>query len=215
LSPFWRPAARKAAELGQNDTAMRPSPDPFVLFRKWYRDAVRVGTPLPEAMALATATRKGQPSVRIVLHRGFSRGGFVFFTNYNSRKAVELMANPVAAVAFHWPLVERQVRAEGRVEKLTRAESDRYFRGRPRESCLSAWASPQSAVIPDRAFLEAELERARARFAGKPITRPPFWGGFRLIPEQIEFWQGQPYRLHDRVLYRKAHRLWTVARLGP
>src|SRR5262245_16948104 len=123
--------------------------DPLALFRNWSREAAKAGTLLPEAMALATATRGGTPSVRMVLHRGFSKGGFVFFTNYNSRKAVEMLDNPRAAFVFHWPEIERQVRAEGRVEKLSTAHSDRYFRSRPRESRISAWASPQSSVIPD------------------------------------------------------------------
>ena len=193
---------------------MRASADPIVLFKKWYRDAVAAGTRLPEAMALATATRAGRPSVRMVLHRGFSKGGFVFFTNYNSRKASELLANPRAAFVFHWPEIERQVRAEGRVEKLPRAESDRYFHTRPRESRLSAWASPQSAEIPDRAFLEQEFERVRAQFPGKTVPRPSFWGGFRLIPDQIEFWQGQPYRLHDRICYVRHGRGWKTSLLA-
>jgi pyridoxamine 5'-phosphate oxidase len=189
--------------------------DPLKLFARWYREAREAGTRLPEAMALATATRTGAPSVRIVLLRGLSRRGFEFFTNYNSRKAVELAANPRAAVVFHWPLLERQVRVEGRIHKLSRGESDKYFRSRPRESRLSAWISPQSEEIPDRAFLERAFERARSRYAGKTIPRPPFWGGFRLIPDQIEFWQGQPYRLHDRVCYRKTGPRWRVSRLGP
>ena len=191
------------------------SDDPYVLFRKWFADAVKAGTTLPEAMALATASRKGAPSVRIVLNRGLDRRGFAFFTNYRSRKAVELLANPRAALVFHWPLIERQVRAEGRVQKLTRAESDRYFRTRPRESCLSAWVSPQSEEIPDRAFLEDAYARADARYAGARIPRPPFWGGFRLVPDQIEFWQGQPHRLHDRLSYRKTARGWKAVTLAP
>jgi pyridoxamine 5'-phosphate oxidase len=194
---------------------MHAPTDPMRLFRKWYREAAAAGTLLPEAMALATATRRGRPSVRMVLHRGFSRGGFVFFTNHNSRKGVELLANPRAAFVFHWPFIERQVRAEGRVERLTRRESDRYFRGRPRESRLSAWASPQSSEIPDRAFLEGEFERVRREYAGKAIPRPPFWGGFRVIPDEIEFWQGQPYRLHDRLRYVKKGRGWQTVWLGP
>ena len=189
--------------------------DPVRLFKRWYRDAEKAGTRLPEAMALATATRRGVPSVRMVLLRGISGRGFEFFTNYNSRKGAELVANPRAAMVFHWPLVERQVRIEGRIQKLTRAESDKYFRSRPRESRLSAWISPQSEEIPDRAFLERAFERAERQYAGKPIPRPPFWGGFRLIPDQIEFWQGQPHRLHDRVCYRKEGMGWRVARLGP
>ncbi len=189
--------------------------DPYALFRRWFRDAVAAGTPLAEAMALATAAADGRPSVRIVLHRGFSRGGFVFYTNYNSRKALELAANPRAAVAFHWPLLERQVRAEGRVEKLSRIESNRYFHARPRESRLSAWVSPQSQEITSRAMLEQAFAEADLRYAGTRIPRPPFWGGFRLIPEQIEFWQGQPYRLHDRLLYRKRGRSWRRSVLAP
>ncbi|MSO56523.1 MAG: pyridoxamine 5'-phosphate oxidase [Acidobacteria bacterium] len=189
--------------------------DPFSLFRAWYRDAAKAGMALPEAMALATSTRTGAPSVRMVLHRGLSRGGFVFYTNYRSRKAAELLDNPRAALAFHWPLVDRQVRAEGRIQKVTRDESDRYFRSRPRESRLSAWISPQSEEIPDRAFLDLEYEKARRQYAGKTIPRPPFWGGFRLIPDQIEFWQGQPHRLHDRWAYRKTGGHWHVVRLGP
>jgi pyridoxamine 5'-phosphate oxidase len=189
--------------------------DPYVLFRKWFADAVDAGTKLPEAMALATASRSGAPSVRIVLNRGLDRRGFAFFTNYHSRKAADLRSNPRAALVFHWPLVDRQVRAEGRVRKLTRAESDRYFQSRPRESRLSAWISPQSEEIPDRAFLEDAYARAEARYAGKPVPRPPFWGGFRLVPDQIEFWQGQPYRLHDRLSYRKTARGWKVVKLAP
>jgi pyridoxamine 5'-phosphate oxidase len=188
---------------------------PLALFKEWYRDAERAGTKLPEAMALATSTRTGGPSVRMVLMRGVSRRGFEFFTNYNSRKAVEIAANPRAAMVFHWPLLERQVRIEGRIHKLTREESDRYFRSRARESRLSAWISPQSEEIPDRAFLERAFERAQKRYSRKAIPRPPFWGGFRLIPHQIEFWQGRPYRLHDRICYRKRGARWRIARLGP
>ena len=135
--------------------------NPIPLFKKWYREAEAAGTLLPEAMALATATRKGAPSVRMVLHRGFSRGGFVFYTNYNSRKAVELLENPRAAFVFHWPLIERQVRGEGRVEKLSRRESDRYFQRRPRESRLSAWASPQSAEVSSRRVSRGRIRARR------------------------------------------------------
>ena len=193
----------------------KPRPDPFKLFDEWYRQAEAAGTLLPEAMALATAAKKGAPSVRMVLHRGFSRGGFVFYTNYRSRKAVELIENPRAAFVFHWPLIDRQVRGEGRVEKLPRRESERYFRSRPRESRLSAWASPQSEKIPGRAFLEAEVARMEADFAGRDVPCPPFWGGFRLVTDRMEFWQGHPHRLHDRLVFRRTGRLWTTLRLGP
>jgi pyridoxamine 5'-phosphate oxidase len=185
------------------------------LFQRWFRDAERAGEPLPEAAALATATRDGRPSVRMVLHRGLSRGGFLFYTNYNSRKAGELSENPYAALVFHWPRLERQVRVEGRVEKLTRAESDRYFQSRPRDSRLSAWASPQSATIAGRSFLESELRRMQAQFGDGDIPCPPFWGGFRIVANCIEFWQGRAARLHDRVQYRKKRNAWTKFQLGP
>jgi len=166
-------------------------------------------------MALATATPTGRPSVRVVLNRGISRGGFVFYTNYTSRKAADLLGNPRAAVVFHWPKLERQLRVEGRVRKLTRVESEQYFQTRPRESRLSAWASPQSATIPGRSFLEEEFTRAQTRFGDGRIPCPPFWGGFRIVAECIEFWQGQPHRLHDRVLYRRKGKSWNILRLAP
>ena len=194
--------------------AKKPN-EPFALFRKWFRDAQRAGEPLPEAMALATATRDGRPSVRLVLYRGVSRGGFVFYTNYNSRKAAELVENPHAAIVFHWPKLERQLRVEGRVHKLTRHESARYFRARPRESRVSAWASPQSATISGRAFLQEEFARTQARFGNRGIPCPPFWGGDRIVANCIEFWQGQPYRLHDRVLYQRKGTTWTSVWLAP
>jgi pyridoxamine 5'-phosphate oxidase len=189
--------------------------DPLALFRRWYRDAENAGELVPEAMALATSSPNGRPSVRMVLHRGFSRGGFVFYTNYQSRKAIELSGNPRASILFHWPTLERQVRVEGRVERLSRAESIRYFRSRPRESRVSAWASPQSARIPDRAFLEAEFARVQKRYQSRDIPCPPFWGGYRIVANCIEFWQGQQYRLHDRVVYRLKGKSWTSFRLGP
>lgn len=198
-----------------HNESVRVVPDPLREFQKWYRQAVRSRTRLPEATALATATRGGAPSVRMVLYRGMSRGGFVFFTNYNSRKAMELAQNPRAALVFHWPALERQVRAEGLVRKLSAAESDRYFRSRPRESQLSAWASPQSTEISGRAFLEERFEAVRKRYKGKSIPRPLFWGGFTLIPQKIEFWEGQPYRLHDRLCYRKRGRRWHAVCLAP
>jgi len=189
--------------------------DPFALYRRWFREAQNAGEPLPEAMALATATRDGRPSARMVLYRGISRGGFVFYTNYNSRKAVELVGNPRAAVVFHWPRIERQLRVEGRVHKLTRRESEQYFQTRPRDSRVSAWASPQSATIPGRRFLEEEVARVQERFGSRDIPCPPFWGGFRIVANCIEFWQGQPHRLHDRLLFRRKGNIWISEELAP
>ena len=201
--------------MSAKNAALKPCPDPFVLFRRWYRDAEAAGTVLPESMALATATRTGVPSVRMVLHRGFSRGGFVFYTNYNSRKAVELLENPRAAFVFHWPLLERQVRGEGHVERLTRRESEKYFQTRPRESRIGAWASPQSEVIVSPRELDAEVARMAARFAGADVPCPPFWGGFRIVTNCIEFWQGRPHRLHDRLIFEKKRQRWTSSWLAP
>jgi pyridoxamine 5'-phosphate oxidase len=189
--------------------------DPFRQFERWYAEAVATGMKLPEAMALATATRKGAPSVRMVLLRGLTKRGFAFFTNYESRKSKELAQNPRASLLFYWSPLDRQVRIDGTVQKLTRRESDQYFQSRPRESQLAAWASAQSRQIPDRASLEAEFERARARFEGKEIPCPPFWGGFRLVPTEIEFWQGREHRLHDRHCYMKQRRGWKIVRLAP
>jgi pyridoxamine 5'-phosphate oxidase len=209
-------AGKQAVRTRSGGTALQRCPaSPFTLFDRWFRDAAQSGEPLPEAMTLATATRDGKPSARMVLHRGLVRGAFIFYTNYDSRKAIELVANPRAALVFHWARLERQVRVEGRVEKLTRAESDRYFQSRPRESRLSAWASPQSARIADRSVLEEAFARAQARFGEGRIPCPPFWGGFQIVANCIEFWQGQPHRLHDRVLYRKKGSVWTNFRLAP
>ena len=189
--------------------------DPFRQFEEWYAEAVATGMKLPDAMGLATATRRGVPSVRMVLLRGLTKGGFVFFTNYESRKSTELAQNPRAALLFHWPMLERQVRIEGSIRKLPRRESNEYFQSRPRESRLAAWASAQSRIIPDRATLEAEFERARIRFEEKDIPCPPFWGGFRLIPTEIEFWQAREHRLHDRRSYMKQRRGWKMVLLAP
>lgn len=189
--------------------------NPLRQFEQWYAEAVATGMKLPDAMALATATRKGGPSVRMVLLRGLTNGGFAFFTNYESRKGTELAQNPRAALLFHWPVLERQVRIEGSIRKLIRRESNEYFQSRPRESRLAAWASAQSRIIPDRATLEAEFERARIRFEGKEIPCPPFWGGFRVIPTEIEFWQAREHRLHDRRCYLKQRRGWKMVLLAP
>jgi pyridoxamine 5'-phosphate oxidase len=208
-------AAKQPISSATRRRGVEKTNDPFALFKEWFRAAEKAGEPLPEAMALATATRDGRPSARVVLNRGVSGGGFVFFTNYNSRKAADLAGNPRAAIVFHWPKLERQVRVEGRARKLTRRESDAYFQTRPRESRLSAWASPQSATIPGRSFLEDEFARAQTRFGDRRIPCPPFWGGYRIVADCIEFWQGQPHRLHDRVLYRRKRNTWKVLRLAP
>ncbi len=166
-------------------------------------------------VALATADRAGRPSVRMVLLRGVDERGFVFHTNYNSRKAKELEENPQAALCIHWPSMEEQIRVEGRVEMLEAAESDAYFAGRPRGSQLGAWVSNQSAPLATREQLEEEYRAIERRFDGQPVPRPPYWGGYRLIPERIEFWYGRPDRLHDRLLYLREAEGWTIARLYP
>lgn len=191
--------------------------DPIRQFAAWYDDAVAAGVPEPEAMTLATATPAGRPSARVVLLRGFDARGFCFYTNYGSHKGRELTANPHAALTFHWPDLERQIRIEGRVEQTTAAESDEYFRTRPSTSRIGAWSSPQSEVISDRGSLEALFARFRAdHHDDSAIPRPRNWGGFRVVPERIEFWQGRPSRLHDRLRFRRdADGAWILERLAP
>jgi pyridoxamine 5'-phosphate oxidase len=166
-------------------------------------------------VALATADATGRPSVRMVLLRGVDERGFVFFTSYNSRKGRELDANPHAALCFHWVALDEQIRVEGRVERLGTADSDEYFASRPRGSQLGAWASDQSATLASRETLESKYREVEARFGVGPVARPPFWGGYRLFPDMIEFWYGRPDRLHDRVLYTRINNTWRITRLYP
>jgi pyridoxamine 5'-phosphate oxidase len=191
-------------------------PDPFTQFGRWYDDAVERGAPQPDAMIVASATTDARPSARIVLLRGVDDRGFVFFTNYESRKGRELHANPVAAVGFHWPEVHRQVRATGAVGRVSDDESDEYWSARPRASQLSAWASEQSEVVGDRDELEARVEELARRFGGTDVPRPAWWGGLRVVPDEIEFWQHREDRLHDRLRYsHSADGTWRIERLQP
>jgi pyridoxamine 5'-phosphate oxidase len=189
--------------------------DPIAQFARWYETALASEKPLPDAVALATATRAGHPSVRMVLLKSFDAHGFVFYTNYASRKGRELARNACASLLFYWGGLERQVRVEGRVAKIPARESGEYFATRPRGSQLSAWASAQSETVAGRAALERRFAAFERRYPGA-VPRPPHWGGYRLAPETIEFWQGRADRLHDRILYRRGLRgRWVIERLAP
>ena len=185
--------------------------DPIALFSQWLKDAHAAGTIEPSAMTLSTVDSSGQPRGRIVLLREFTAEGAVFYTNYASAKGCELLANPRAAATFWWPELERQVRIEGRVTKTTEVESDRYFNGRPADSRIASATSPQSKVIPSREYLEERI----AAHHGQPPPRPEHWGGYRLSIEQIEFWQGRPARIHDRLRFRRSGDGWLCERLAP
>jgi|HubBroStandDraft_3_1064219.scaffolds.fasta_scaffold03060_3 pyridoxamine 5'-phosphate oxidase len=195
--------------------------DPIAQFLAWLEQAIAAELPEATAMTLATATPGGRPAARVVLLKGCDERGFVFFTNYESRKGRELAQNPWAALVFYWAALDRQVRIEGAVEKTSPAESEAYFASRPPGARLSAWASPQSSPVADRAALEAAVAEAAARFGEGPVPCPPHWGGFRVRPETVEFWQGRPNRLHDRLVYRRKDDApagepgWRIERLAP
>lgn len=190
-------------------------PNPVGQFTKWFEEALASSVNEPNAMHLATVDQQNRPNGRIVLLKSCDERGFTFFTNYTSQKGTELIATPFAAITFFWPELERQVRIQGSIEMASAEESDAYFSTRPRGSQLGAWASVQSQVIPDREFLEKREEELEARFAGADVPRPPHWGGFRLNPEKIEFWQGRASRLHDRIRYVRSDDDWKIERLSP
>jgi pyridoxamine 5'-phosphate oxidase len=207
-------ALRKSYERAELDEASTEA-DPMAQFSRWFSEALKSQLPEPNAMTLATVGENGRPSTRVVLIKAFDARGITWYTNYESRKARELAANPFAALQFHWAELERVVRIEGRVEKTSTAESDEYFASRPLDSRIGAWASPQSQVIESRATLMANVARYAARFMLHP-PRPPHWGGFRLAPDAWEFWQGRRSRLHDRLRYqRRDDGIWLRERLAP
>jgi pyridoxamine 5'-phosphate oxidase len=202
------------ARAGLDEGDLDPSPSRQI--EKWLHDAIAAGHPEPTAMTFATVSPEGEPAVRVVLLKGVDASGLVFFTNYESEKGQHLAANPRASANLFWMLLERQIRVSGRVEKVSRSESEAYFRQRPRESQLGAWASEQSGVIEGRAVLEARLREARERFGDGEIACPPHWGGYRLALERVELWQGRPSRLHDRLRYTRIDDTrWRIERLAP
>jgi pyridoxamine 5'-phosphate oxidase len=189
--------------------------DPIEQFQQWFREAQEAKVHEVNAMNLSTASADGRPSSRIVLLKEITEKGFAFYTNYESSKGRQIAENPFAAITFFWPELERQVRLEGRVEKISAELSDEYFSSRPRASQLGAWASPQSREIPDRKILEEREKSYKEKFGQGPIPRPPHWGGYELIPDHVEFWQGRPSRLHDRLVYEKDVSGWVRKRLAP
>jgi pyridoxamine 5'-phosphate oxidase len=189
--------------------------NPLKQFEIWWQQAIDSNIDEPNAMTLATSTLSGKPSARTVLLKGIKENGFIFFTNYASRKGKELEENPFASLLFFWRELERQVRIEGRIEKISESESDEYFFQRPLESRIGAWSSPQSQVIENREVLQKNFEKFLSVFVDQNIPRPDFWGGYIVIPERIEFWQGRPGRLHDRLVYTYENNLWKIERLAP
>jgi pyridoxamine 5'-phosphate oxidase len=201
--------------LQQSLTEDTIAPDPIRQFDVWWAAALQAKLDEVNAMTLATASADGIPSARIVLLKGYDERGFVFFTNYQSEKGQDLIANPHASLVFFWPTLERQVRINGSAEKVSSAESDEYFNSRPVGSRIGAWASPQSEVIKSRDLLEQNVTELERKYADGSIPRPPHWGGFRIIPNSIEFWQGRPNRLHDRIRYTLIGEEWVIERLAP
>lgn len=201
----------RAAELSEADI----DKNPIAQFAKWFKDALDAKLYEPNVMTLATAGLSGKPSSRILLLKGFDEDGFVFFTNYNSKKGKDLQENPQAALQFFWPELERQVRIEGIVTKATAEASTAYFHSRPKGSQIGASASPQSTVIPDREILEERVKELTAAYQETEVPRPEHWGGYVLKPAHIEFWQGRPSRLHDRITYTSVNGVWTINRLAP
>ena len=204
---------REYTRAGLDAASMNP--DPIVQFEAWFEKVVEANLPEPNAMTLATVSGEGRPSARTVLLKGYDGRGFVFYTNYEGRKARELEANPACALLFYWGELERQVRVEGRASRLPGGESDAYFASRPRGSRLGAWASEQSRPVRDRSVLEERIRALEAEYEDREIPRPPFWGGYRVEPETIEFWQGRENRLHDRISYRREEGAWRLERLQP
>jgi pyridoxamine 5'-phosphate oxidase len=201
----------KQHSLNESDIAANP----FVQFEQWWNEAIASEIDEVNAMTLATATKDGMPSARIVLLKGYDSNGFVFFTNYNSHKGQELLENPQAALVFFWKELERQVRIEGLVEKVSEAESDEYFNSRPEGSRIGAWASPQRKVISDRSIIESNVDALTKQYTGQSIPRPAHWGGYRVKPQVIEFWQGRSSRLHDRFKFTATGDAWKRERLAP